>query len=194
MDSFGRWSIVALVLGSTGCGAQTLETQPGAPPARTAQPAATASAETGTVWSECYSMFQPTGDVRGDLSRLTRNCGPTGGMRAVTPVQIGQQSEKDPADRYTFYVANPGSCYRVYATGDRGVQDLDLLLRGPDGDEVVADLTHDAFPVLPPQNPLCFASAGLYMLEVSVFRGAGRYAVQVWGNPDGLTKTPAAAR
>ena len=109
-------------------------------------------------------------------------------MRAVTPVTVAQQSDRDPVDRYTFYVPRAGACYRVYAVGDRGIADLDLLIRGPSGEDFVADLTHDAFPVLPPQSPLCFDGAGLYMLEVSVFRGSGSYALQVWGNADGVGK------
>jgi hypothetical protein len=102
-------------------------------------------------------------------------------MHAITPVTVGEQSENDPVDRYTFYVPKAGSCYRVYAVGARSVADLDLLLRGPDGEDVVADVTHDAHPVLPPKGPICFDAPGLYLLEVSVFRGSGRYAVQVWG-------------
>lgn len=142
----------------------------------------------GGLWSACYDTFSPSGSVRGDIARLTRSCGPTGGMRAVTPVTVAQQSDRDPVDRYTFYVPRAGACYRVYAVGDRGIADLDLLIRGPSGEDFVADLTHDAFPVLPPQSPLCFDGAGLYMLEVSVFRGSGSYALQVWGNADGVGK------
>ena len=68
------------------------------------------------------------------------------------------------------------------------VKDLDLLLRGPEGDDVVADIGHDSFPVVPPYGPICFDVPGLYILEVSVFRGGGRYALQVWGNTAGLGK------
>jgi hypothetical protein len=132
-------------------------------------------------WETCYSTFAPTGDAAADLSRLVRDCGTTGGMRAVSAVRLGQQAEQDPVDRYTFEVPAAGKCYRVYATGDAAVQDLDLLLRGVSGDAVVADVTHDSWPVLPPQGPVCFSEPGLYMLEVSVFRGSGHYALQVWG-------------
>jgi hypothetical protein len=142
----------------------------------------------GGVWGACYEGFAPTGNAKSDLGRLTRSCGKTGGMRAITPVKSAAQNERDPADRYTFYVPSAGACYRVYATGDKGVQDLDLLLRGPDGEDVVADISHDSFPVLPPASPMCFETAGLYMLEVSVFKGGGNYAVQVWGNPKGLSR------
>jgi hypothetical protein len=102
-------------------------------------------------------------------------------MHPVTAVRSGEQASEDPVDRYTFPVPAAGKCYRIYAASDSAVQDLDLLLRGPNGDAVVADLTHDSWPVLPPREPVCFAEPGLYMLEVSVYRGAGHYALQVWG-------------
>ncbi|MBK7582134.1 MAG: hypothetical protein IPI67_18250 [Myxococcales bacterium] len=172
-----------------GCGAQPLE--PMTPPAGggpTPTQAGTDAANKGGVWSECYATFSPSGAPKEDLARLTRSCGATGGMQAVTAVQTAEQSEKDPADRYTFYVPNSGACYRVYAVGDRNVSDLDVLLRGPDGADVTGDVSHDAFPVTPPSGPICFDVPGLYMLEVSVFRGSGRYALQVWGNASGLGK------
>jgi hypothetical protein len=102
-------------------------------------------------------------------------------MRAVTPVRVGRQSSEDPADRYTFEVPAAGKCYRVYAAGESSIEDLDLLLRGPARDHFVADVTHDSWPVLPPTEPVCFTEPGSYMLEVSVYRGGGRYALQVWG-------------
>jgi hypothetical protein len=132
-------------------------------------------------WEACYSTFGPTGDAEGDLARLVRDCGAQGGMRAVTKVRLGHQTAEDPADRFTFEVPSPGKCYRVYAASDSGVQDLDLLLRGPSGNAMVGDVTRDSWPVLPPTEPVCFSEAGLYMLEVSVYKGAGRYALQVWG-------------
>jgi hypothetical protein len=132
-------------------------------------------------WVGCYANFQTRGQPKSDLRRLTRACGPTAGMRAVTPIESGRQSAEEPADLYTFHVAEP-RCYRIYAVGERGIEDLDLLLRGPDGEQVVADLTDDAVPILPPSGPICFETPGLYLLEVSVFRGSGTYAVQVWGS------------
>jgi len=102
-------------------------------------------------------------------------------MRPVTAVRTGEQSELDPVDLYTFEVPKAGACYRVYAASDRTVEDLDLLLRGPGGEGALADVTHDSWPVLPPREPACFTAPGVYQLEVSVYRGSGRYALQVWG-------------
>jgi hypothetical protein len=131
------------------------------------------------VSSECAAAIERTDHPRAGLEHLVR-CLPAIGMQPVTPVRLGRQGERHPADLYTFYVPGAGRCYRVYAAGDRGIEDLDLLLRGPDG-ELAADITHDAHPILPPEGALCFDAPGLYVLEVSVFRGSGRYALQVWG-------------
>jgi hypothetical protein len=167
------------ILVGVGCGGASNPKAPG-----TVEPAGTTSESeepSKSPWEACYSNFAPAGDAEGDLTRLVRDCGPTGGMRAVTPVRIGTQSSEDPVDRYTFEVPSPGKCYRVYAAGESSIEDLDLLLRGPARDHFVADVTHDSWPVLPPREPVCFTEPGSYMLEVSVYRGRGRYALQVWG-------------
>jgi hypothetical protein len=191
-DKVAPTVLAALALTLAGCNARTVETTPPPPPAGPRTSAAVDDEQIkGGIWAECYASFSPSGEPKADLARITRSCGPTGGMRAITPVETKEQNEKDPADRFTFYVPNSGACYRVYAMGDRNVKDLDVLLRGPDGDNVVADVGHDAFPVVPPYGPICFDAPGLYMLEVSVFRGGGRYALQVWGNTRGLGKSPA---
>ena len=132
-------------------------------------------------WESCYSTFSPTGDPSPDLARLTLACGSTGGMEAITEIQTGQQRDADPVDRYTLDVPEAGKCYRIYSAGDGNVQDLDLLLRDPSGADIATDLTHNSWPVLPRAEPLCLDKPGLYMLEVSVHQGSGRYAMQVWG-------------
>jgi hypothetical protein len=177
----GICAALFLTLSGTGCGPAAAEAPP--PIVRTESiPDSPSSDEPGkTVWETCYSSFAPTGDAEGDLSRLVRDCGTTGGMRAITKVKLGTQSSQDPVDRYAFQVPAADKCYRVYAVGDSSVKDLDLLVRGPSGTSMVADITHDSWPVLPPRTPVCVPEPGLYMLEVSVYKGAGKYALQVWG-------------
>jgi hypothetical protein len=133
-------------------------------------------------WDRCYAGFSPTGNPKSDLGRITKSCGPLGRMRPITGMTFGRQSARDPADRYTFFVPSAGSCFRIFATADRNIADLDLLLRTLDGEPITGDITHDSWPVVPPQGPACFEEPGLYVLEVSVFSGGGRYALQVWGN------------
>jgi hypothetical protein len=120
--------------------------------------------------------------VKQDLDRLTRSCGTIGGMHPLTRMLEAHQSESDPADRYALNVAKAGSCYRIYAVAESGVKDLDVMLRAPNGDDVAGDLTEDAWPIVPPENAVCVDKPGVYLIEVSVYRGAGKYAVQVWGS------------
>lgn len=170
-----------LPLSAAGCGERVSETPSSAASVEPARSTTTSDDTPKSPWEACYSTFAPAGDPEGDLTRLVRDCGPTGGMHAVTTIRTGRQSSDDPVDRYTFEVPAPGQCYRVYAAGESSIADLDLLLRGPGRSQFVADVTHDSWPVLPPREPVCFAEPGSYMLEVSVYRGSGRYALQVWG-------------
>ncbi len=167
------------------CGAIACQASNPAPPA---EPAAADS----NPFTACFADFKPTGNPRHDMKQLTDRCGHVGGMRPITPVHTARQRDSDPADRYTFYVPTAGGCYRVYATSGRNVGDLDLLLRGPTPDLVIADLTSDTWPVLPARHPVCFEQPGLYMLEVSVGQGTGEYALQVWSNQphDGRATRP----
>jgi len=147
------------------------------PPTQGTAPDAPQLAET---WSSCYRGFRPNGIPRSDLERLTHACGKLGGMRPLTPIVVQYQRAGDPSHRYALDVPPGGGCYRVYAAGDHNVADLDLVvadIRGP----LTGDVTHDTWPVLPPQGPLCLDTPGRYRLEVSVTDGAGYYALQLWG-------------
>ncbi len=181
---------VLLAVTSAGCGAAPPgQASSAAGPAPISAAAPDQGAKTAAnPWSACYADFKPTGNPQSDLARLTTLCGQPSGMQPLTPVTTAEQAEKQPVDRYTFYVPKAGTCYRVYATGDRNIHDLDLLVRDSAGQVLGGDITHDTWPIVPPEAPLCIDQPGLYMLEVSVFSGSGRYAVQVWGNQGKLAK------
>ncbi len=170
----------ALVL--TACGApQETASEPTSVSYSSPPPASEPEEPPQGPYEACYSTFAPTGDAKDDLARLVRDCGATGGMRPVTSVVVADQAENDPVDRYTFDVPTSGKCYRVYAAGNSAVKDLDLLLVGPSSETVATDVTRSSWPVLPPKEPACLTTPGSYRLEVSVYRGAGNYALQIWG-------------
>ena len=172
----GAATILAVACGGGGTPAPETPMDGASRPASTPRPDDSGP----SPWEACYSTFTRTGDPETDLSRLVRSCGAMGGMQPVTEVRVAEQSSEAPVDRYTFDVPAAGTCYRVYAVGANGIEDLDLLLRSPSGAPVAGDVGHDAWPVLPPGAPLCVPTAGRYQLEVGVQRGAGRYALQVF--------------
>ncbi|MFT5358418.1 MAG: hypothetical protein ACI9KE_005656 [Polyangiales bacterium] len=71
------------------------------------------------------------------------------------------------------------TCLLVTARGDRGIQDLDLYLYGPDGAEVARDLGVEGEP----QLEYCPSVAGTGTLELRVFEGAGAAGWMVWSAP-----------
>lgn len=163
---------LGLLLGVLGC----------APRSPSREPAASADLLDAATWSACYRGFEPHGIPRADLIRLTHACGALGGMQPLTPIALQYQAEGDPAHHYALDVPPGGGCYRVYATGDAHVTDLDLLISDTAG-PITGDASPDPWPVLPPQGPLCLDAPGRYLLEVSVAQGAGYYALQLWGTP-----------
>jgi hypothetical protein len=143
-------------------------------------PPPSSSAPEPTAWKSCYAGFSPSGDARDDVRTLGTACGSLGGMKPITPVTAGTQGPARPPDRFTFFVPQAGHCFRVFAAADREVRDLDVLILTLDGEPVAGDITHDSWPIVPPLGPACFEEPGVYALEVSVFRGSGGYALQVW--------------
>jgi hypothetical protein len=146
-------------------------------------PAASASADrfADPFWAGCYKDFQPTADPVSDLDRLGFTCGAPRGYQAVAPVHVGSQKAEDPAERLVFR-AHKGRCYRLFAVGDSTVRDLDVAILAPDGRLVAADLSKDAWSVVPPRGPWCPDEEGPFAVDVSVADGQGTFALGVWGS------------
>jgi hypothetical protein len=164
--------------GATGTGV-SLELEKGPAPALP-NPMLVMDSVHGGTFESCYQSFRPTGVVEQDLAQMTSLCGPPNAMKPVTPVIGGTQSQRDSLARFTFR-GEMGRCYRIFAASERGVQDLDLAMLDPDKNVVGHDTNQDAFPMLNPDGPFCLTRPGTYTVLVSVEKGAGRYALQVWG-------------
>ena len=160
-------------------GSVTLELQKGPPPALP-NPMLVTDSVHGGVFETCYQGFRPTGNVEHDLAQMTSMCGPPNSMKPVTPVIQGMQGQRDPIARFTFK-GETGRCYRIFSATDRSVMDMDMAMLDPDKNVVGHDTNEDAFPMLNPDGPFCLTRPGIYTVLVSVEKGSGRYALQVWG-------------
>lgn len=138
-------------------------------------------ARTGNAWADCYRRFQPGSDPAVDLARLADACAAPAGMRPITPLHEGAaQGEADAPERLVFR-ARKGRCYRAFAVGAPGVEDLDVAVYEPDGHLVMGDVSRDRWPVVPPRGPICAERDGVYTIAVAVTRGSGAYVLQIWG-------------
>ena len=118
--------------------------------------------------SQCTAGFELIGDVDQDI-----------GMVAHSEVLTGQQGATDEQARYIVKL-QAGQCYRAFGVGGPGVQDLDMGWNSPDGSSIAWDTGPEAWSIAPIHGPLCAPSSGEYELVVSVERGQGAFAVQVW--------------
>jgi hypothetical protein len=160
-------------------GTVTLELQKGPAPALP-NPMLVTDSVHGGKFESCYQGFHASGVVEKDLAQMTAMCGPPNSMKPVSPVFQGNQSQKDPIARYTFK-GEMGRCYRIFSASDRTIQDMDMAMLDPDKNVVGHDTNEDAFPMLNPDGPFCVTRPGQYTVLVSVEKGQGKYALQVWG-------------
>ncbi len=111
--------------------------------------------------------------------RLGLMCGPSNGMRKAVEAKDTELGE-GVKEREHAFVAELGDCYRVFAVGDSGIEDLDVEVLGPSGTRVAFDTSDDRWPVVKPDGPFCVFEGGTYKARVHAQRGAGHYAIEVW--------------
>jgi hypothetical protein len=191
ISPLGALGLAGIVSASVACshkGAQpessspnsvTLELQRGPAPALP-NPMLVTDSVHGGKFESCYQGFHASGVIDKDLATMTSMCGPPNSMKPVTPVFQGTQSQRDPIARYTFK-GEMGRCYRIFSASERSIQDMDMAMLDPEKNVVGHDTNEDAFPMLNPDGPFCVTRPGQYTVLVSVEKGAGKYALQVWG-------------
>lgn len=135
-----------------------------------------------TPWERCVEGFVATSDPESDIAGLGKSCGARLGHKPITDVRLGAQGEADAVDRFVF-TAVAGKCYRVIAVGGSGIRDLDVQVVAADGRVMGADDGREGWAIVPLREPLCVQEGGTLVVEASVGKGTGRYALQVWGGP-----------
>lgn len=136
-------------------------------------------APAGVTHENCFAGIDLTFEPETDLAAITRRCGPPLGLVPVGAPIVDELAAGSPVHEYGVDV-EPGGCYRIFAIGGRGVEDLDTGLKDPAGEWVSKDILDDAFPILNPNGPFCVRQGGRHKLLVAVAKGSGKYAVQLW--------------
>ena len=80
-----------------------------------------------------------------------------------------------------------GEPYRVVATGDAGVTNLDVEVATPRGERLQGDGTEAREVILGASSPLCPAQAGEHTIRLRMTAGHGAVAWQVLGSGEGAT-------
>jgi hypothetical protein len=130
--------------------------------------------------STCYQGMRLSGEALRDIGLVTEACGRRLGLTSLGPPISNVQGEDDPMQKFTVHLEN-GGCYRIFGNADSSIADFDTgLIDDSDQSFVAKDLMQDNAPMLNPDGPFCVQHTGTYSLIVSVKKGRGRYAVQLW--------------
>ncbi|EYF08017.1 Hypothetical protein CAP_7039 [Chondromyces apiculatus DSM 436] len=134
----------------------------------------------GGPWVRCYGNFRLSGTPLQDVTRLSLLCGPSNGMRRYSKeAVVGVVGAGKPAVTAPVPLRR-GACYRVFAVGDGGIGDLEVVMRSSRGVAIATDAGEDAWPIVQPDRPFCALDDDDAVLEVSARKGAGRFAAEVW--------------
>lgn len=115
------------------------------------------------------------------LERLTARA--TAVVGDYTPVSPPARETLRAGERIDRTVMlTPGRCYRIVASGEDAIADLDLVLLDPTGGNVQEDGSNDREPTLGVLRPLCPALPGQYHVVARIERGEGAFAWQVFGS------------
>jgi hypothetical protein len=116
----------------------------------------------------------PTGDTLTDaLNQFQFEKVPD---KKETSTLLKQELEKGKVQEYEVQLPGTPYCQAFIAVGDDKVKDIDLKLESPEGNIVGQDSTDENKALL----DHCPQTAGTYKLTVTMAKGAGEFAIQVF--------------
>lgn len=136
-----------------------------------------ARAKRDASWQACHLGVKASKDLAAEVAARGKACEKATKMRPLGGVLKGSQGAGDPHQEFALR-AEAKHCYRVYLAADENVVDVGLLVKDSTGD--VAG--EDAGLVLLDDGGVCFDSADDAKIVVTVGKGKGSYALQIWSD------------
>jgi len=138
--------------------------------------------KTDPTWAACYQKVKSSGvDPARDVAALASACQAATKMKLVGSTMAGKQSASDPPQSYPLR-AEAEHCYRVYAQADAHIEDLHVAIEDSAGIVAAQDSAAAGAVVASRDGAVCFKEGDAAAVVVSVGRGGGAYALQVWGD------------
>jgi hypothetical protein len=134
------------------------------------------------TWSTCLRRTQPKGvDPAKDVAALASACEAVTKMKLVGKTIVGKQKDTEAPQSYPLK-AEAKRCYRVYAQAESAIEDLDVAIEDSAGVIAGQDSTDGSTAIVLEDGAICFKDDDGASIVVSVGRGGGTYALQVWGD------------
>jgi hypothetical protein len=93
----------------------------------------------------------------------------------------GSRTNLDPAQAIPLH-AEANHCYRVYGLSEDALQDLDIAVIDSAGKSCGEDGSDSPDAVVLEGGAICFTAADDVKVNVAAGAGAGKFAVEIWGD------------
>jgi hypothetical protein len=132
-------------------------------------------------YAKCHNDVKTGADLVAGVTAMAQACASTMGLH-----QIGQTSQdtykaNDPAHVIPLH-ADAGKCFRIYGLSEDALQDLDIAIMDSAGKSCGEDGSDSPDAVVLESGMICFTAADDVKVNIAAGNGAGKYAVEIWGN------------
>jgi hypothetical protein len=129
----------------------------------------------------CATTPAANANPSADLAAVTKSCADGTKLHAVGPASSGTQKPDAVAQKFPF-AAQAGHCYRAYGSAAATVTDFSIFILDSTGATAARGHTDAGRVAAPSDGTLCFHDADNANVIVTVGRGSGAFAVQIWSD------------
>ncbi len=132
-------------------------------------------------YAKCHNDVKTGADLAAGVTAMGQGCASTMGLKPLGPVTQDTYKNLDPAHVLPLHV-DAGHCVRVYGLSEDALQDLDIAITDSAGKSCGEDGSDSPDAVVLESGMICFTVADDVKVNVAAGNGAGKYALQIWGN------------
>jgi hypothetical protein len=131
--------------------------------------------------ASCHNDVKTGKDLVVGVTAMASACaGPTK-MHQIGATVQGSRTNLDPAQAIPLH-AEANHCYRVYGLSEDALQDLDIAVIDSAGKSCGEDGSDSPDAVVLEGGAICFTAADDVKVNVAAGAGAGKFAVEIWGD------------
>lgn len=132
-------------------------------------------------YAKCHNDVKTGADIVAGVAAIAAPCASMMGLKQIGTTTQDAYKNLDPAHTIPLD-AQAGHCYRVYGLSEDALQDLDIAITDSAGKMAAEDGSDSPDAVVLEDGMVCFTVADKATINIAAGSGAGKYAVQVWGN------------
>ncbi len=154
--------------------------QAGEPPLPTKPDSDKVTWKQDPAYAKCHNDVKTGADLVAGVKAMGQACASAMGLKPLGDVTQDKYKKDDPAHSLPLH-AEAGKCYRVYGLSEDALQDLDIAIMDSAGKSCGEDGSDSPDAVVLESGMICFTVADDVKVNVAAGSGAGKYAVQIWG-------------